>query len=130
MTDKAIISAMLSALQEDIDDEGVWNELHDYLTDNGVLWIKTPKKDTLIAACKEIATREGRSRIEGVQFHSEYAEPGYSQNANGIAVGNWNKVSQWCLKEKKSTVCHACEEPNEEEREDIHESYYDEETNE
>lgn len=183
MTDKAIISAMLTALQENIDDDGTWNELHDYLIDNGVLIHKTPKKDTLIAACKEIATREGRSRIDDVQFHSEYAEPGYSDNANGIAVGNWNEVSRWDLKEKKSvvidttpelfselleklgvslewsdewttcdscgklirtspnsydwtpfyerdgeTVCHNCEQPNdEEESEDINESYLDEE---
>lgn len=102
--DKTIISAMLSALQEDIDDDGTWNELHDYLTDNGILSAKMDRTDTLSAACKEIATREGRSRIDDVRFYSGYAEPGYTDNPNGIAVGNWNTVSRWCLKEKKSVV--------------------------
>ncbi len=34
-------------------------------------------------------------RIEEIQLHSEYAEPGYGSAVGIIATGNWNTITKW-----------------------------------
>lgn len=94
-----LIRSMLSTLQEDIDDVTTWSALHDYLTDHQLYpeWIRYSHGQdarcvTLAEACKAIASRQGKNRIEDVQFYSEYSEPGYNHCEMGIAVGNWNSI--------------------------------------
>lgn len=52
----------------------------------------------LIVECAKASTdnRTALCELECIQFHSEYAEPGYSDPSSGwIATGNWNKVTKY-----------------------------------
>lgn len=42
---------------------------------------------------KELGTWEVSNRIDEIQLHSEYAEPGY--DGDRIAIGNWNSIDKY-----------------------------------
>lgn len=57
-----------------------------------------PRIQRIIEAGRNLAiTDAGRSRIDCIILYTEgYAEPGYSDPANGvIACGNWNSISRF-----------------------------------
>ncbi len=94
-----LLRQLLDSLHEDIDDTLTWNALADWGEDNGQ-WA-AGKRDTpylkarlLKEACKIAApTADGRELIGWVEFHWEYAEPGYSSKNGLIATGRWNDIS-------------------------------------
>ncbi len=103
------LKSIIADLQDNINDTASWCALFDWGTDEGQwesgvkdrlesLWLKAW---TLREAMMFVApTKEGRIRLEDIQFFTEYAEPGYLCTSGVIAAGNWNKCSKYANKER------------------------------
>jgi hypothetical protein len=52
--------------------------------------------ETVLQAAENSAThRESVYRVQEIRFTDGYAEPGYPDTPNGLALGNWNDISHW-----------------------------------
>ncbi len=95
------LASILVELADDVDDTSSWMALADALTDCGEVVDLYSLWGRPTALCRAAAltapTREGRSRVEDVQLHATYVEPGYSDRGAGtpIAVGDWNTITRY-----------------------------------
>ena len=99
MTSTQELRGILLALKEDIDDMLAWRALADWGEDKGE-WSGGERESSHLKAwllresCMLTAPNwQGANACSYVEFHHQYAEPGYSGDL--IATGNWNIITEY-----------------------------------
>ena len=107
MTTTQELKGILLALKEDIDDTLAWQALADWGEEQGK-WSGGERKSCHLKAwllrksCMLSAvTTQGANACSYVEFHYEYAEPGYDDGSL-ITTGNWNKITKYENGENKT----------------------------